>query len=104
MGIKSFNQLWNLNLATKYRPIKLILLITFTGCILGTLLNNLCRAIIPKNTVISGLFKSQTITVLPEGSVVDLGILKVGFSFSFDIGFLSILGIFIAWYFLRYFR
>ena len=104
MDIKYFNQLWNLNLATKYRSIKLILLITLSGCILGTLLNNLCRAIIPNNTVISGLFKAQTITILPEGSVVDLGILKIGFSFSFDIGFLSILGIFIAWYFLRYFR
>ena len=91
-------------MATKYRSIILILLITFTGCLLGTLLNNLCLAVIPENTVISGLFKSQTITILPEGSVLDLGILKAGLSFSFDIGFLSILGIFIAWYFLRYFR
>ena len=91
-------------MATKYRSIKLILLITFAGCILGTLLNNLCRAVIPENTVINGLFKTQTITLLPEGSVLNLGILKLGFSFSFDIGFLSILGIFIAWYFLRYFR
>tara|TARA_B110000116_G_scaffold186829_1_gene161922 strand:- start:774 stop:1049 length:276 start_codon:yes stop_codon:yes gene_type:complete len=91
-------------LVTKYRSIKLILLTTFSGCLLGTLLNNLCRSIIPENTVVSGLFKSQTITILPEGSIIDLGILKTGFSFSFDIGFLSILGIFIAWYFLRYFR
>ena len=104
MALEYFNQLWSLDLATKYRSIKLILLITFAGCILGTLLNNLCRAVIPENTVINGLFKTQTITLLPEGSVLNLGILKLGFSFSFDIGFLSILGIFIAWYFLRYFR
>ena len=62
-------------MATKYRSIKLILLTTFSGCLLGTLLNNLCRSIIPENTVISGLFKSQTITILPEGSIIDLGIL-----------------------------
>mgnify|MGYP001160856774 FL=1 len=91
-------------MGTKHRSVKLILLITFSGCIIGTLFNNVCKAIIPEGTVISGLFKTQTITLLPENSIIDLGILRTGFSFSFEIGFLSILGIFIAWYFLRYFR
>jgi len=91
-------------LSTKSRSIKLILLITFSGCLFGTLLNKLFSAIIPENTVIWKLFKSQTITILPENSVLDLGILKIGFSFAFDIGVLSIIGILMAWYFLRYFR
>tara|TARA_Y100001970_G_C13811244_1_gene640140 strand:+ start:151 stop:426 length:276 start_codon:yes stop_codon:yes gene_type:complete len=91
-------------LSTKNRPIKIILLVTFFGCLLGTLLNNFFSIILPDNTVVSRLFKSQTITILPEGSVLDLGILKVGLSFAFDIGFLSIFGILMSWYFLRYFR
>ena len=89
---------------TKNRSIKLILLVTFFGCLLGTLLNNFFLVILPENTVVSRLFKFQTITILPEGSILNLGILKIGFSFAFDIGFLSIFGIFIAWYVLRYFR
>ena len=89
---------------TKNRSVKLILLITFSGCLLGTLLNNLFSVILPDNTVIGKLFDSQTITILPKNSILDLGILEIGFSFAFDIGVLSILGIFIAWYFLRYFR
>ncbi len=89
---------------TKNRSVKLILLITFSGCLLGTLLNNLFSVILPDNTVIGKLFDSQTITILPKNSILDLGILEVGFSFAFDIGVLSILGVFIAWYFLRYFR
>ena len=91
-------------MSTKNRPVKLILLTTFFGCLIGTLLNNFISVIIPENTVIGKLFKSQTITILPENSILDLGILKIGFSFAFDIGVLSILGIFVAWYFLRYFR
>tara|TARA_B100001142_G_scaffold193460_1_gene192412 strand:- start:5288 stop:5470 length:183 start_codon:yes stop_codon:yes gene_type:complete len=57
-----------------------------------------------EDTVIGKLFESQTVTIIPENSILDLGILKVGFSFGFDIGVLSVLGILIAWYFLRYFR
>ena len=91
-------------MSTKSRHIKLILLITFSGCLLGTVLNKFFSVIIPENTVIGRLFTFQTITILPEGSVLDLGILKIGFSFAFDIGVLSVLGILIAWYFLRYFR
>ena len=96
-------------MSTKQRSLKLIFIMTFFGCILGTLLNKFCEVLIPKETVISGLFKTYTITLIPEmtsqsGKLIDLGILKFGLSFSFDIGFLSIFGILIAWYFLRYFR
>ncbi len=96
-------------MGTKQRPLKLIFIITFFGCLLGTLLNKFCEALIPENTVVGGLFKTHTITLIPEmsnqsGKLIDLGILKFGLSLSFDVGFLSIFGILIAWYFLRYFR
>ena len=91
-------------MSTKNRSVKLIFLITFSGCLFGTVLNNLFSAILSKNTVMGKLFESQTITIVPENSVLDLGILKIGFSLGFDIGVLSVFGILIAWYFLRYFR
>ena len=93
-------------MSTKCRSVKLILLVTFSGCLFGTILNNFFSAIFSENkdTVMSRLFESQTITIFPDNSILDLGMLKIGFSFAFEIGFLSIFGIFIAWYFLRYFR
>ena len=91
-------------MSTKNRSLKLILLVTFFGCILVTLLNHFFSIILPKDTVISKLFEAKTITIVPHGSVLNLGILEIGFSFIFDIGFLSILGVLVSWYFLRYFR
>ena len=91
-------------MSTKSRSIRLILLVTFSGCLFGTVLNNFFSAMLSKDTVIGKLFESQTVTIVPKNSILDLGILKVGFSFGFDIGVLSVLGILIAWYFLRYFR
>ncbi|MAX10595.1 MAG: hypothetical protein CMG13_07095 [Candidatus Marinimicrobia bacterium] len=91
-------------MSTKSRSIRLILLVTFSGCLFGTVLNNFFSAMLSEDTVIGKLFESQTVTIIPENSILDLGILKVGFSFGFDIGVLSVLGILIAWYFLRYFR
>ena len=91
-------------MSTKNRSFKLILLVTFSGCLVGTILNNLFSAILSKDTVIGKLFDSQAITIVPENSILDLGVLKIGFSFGFDVGVLSVLGILVAWYFLRYFR
>jgi hypothetical protein len=90
--------------STKNRSFKLILLVTFSGCLFGTILNNLFSVIVSKDTVIGKLFDSQAITIVPENSILDLGVLKIGFSFGFDVGVLSVLGILVAWYFLRYFR
>lgn len=91
-------------MSTKNRSFKLILLVTFSGCLFGTILNNLFSVIVSKDTVIGKLFDSQAITIVPENSILDLGVLKIGFSFGFDVGVLSVLGILVAWYFLRYFR
>ena len=91
-------------MSTKSRSIKLIFISTLSGCLIGTVLNNFFSVIFSKNTVIGKLFESQKITIVPDNSILDLGILRLGFGFSFDIGILSVLGILIAWYFLRYFR
>ena len=92
-------------MSTKARSIKLILLISFLGCLIGTILNKIFIFIIPKDTIISRFFiDSTTIIKLPENFEINLGIIKTGFSFQFEIGVLSIIGIFVSWYFLRYFR
>ena len=92
-------------MSTKTRSLKLILIITFFGCILGSLLNRLFIYIIPENTIIRKFFIDTTYLMkIPENFKINLDILKVGFTFELLIGIFSMLGIFISWYFLKYFR
>ena len=92
-------------MSTKSRSIRLILLISFFGCLIGTILNKIFIFILPKDTIISRFFiDSTTIIALPKNFEINLGIIKTGFSFQFEIGVLSIIGILVSWYFLRYFR
>ena len=92
-------------MSTKSRSIRLILLISFFGCLIGTILNKIFIFILPKDTIISRFFiDSTTVIKLPENFEINLGIIKTGFTFQFEIGVLSIIGIFVSWYFLRYFR
>ena len=92
-------------MSTKSRSIRLILLISFFGCLIGTILNKIFIFILPKDTIISRFFiDSTTIITLPENFEINLGIIKTGFSFQFEIGVLSVIGILVSWYFLRYFR
>ena len=92
-------------MSTKSRSLRVIVLISFFGCLIGTILNKFFVFILPKDTIISRFFiDSSTIIKLPDDFGIDLGILKTGFSFQFEIGILSLIGILVSWYFLRYFR
>ena len=92
-------------MSTKSRSIKLILLISFFGCLIGTILNKFFIFILPKDTLINRFFiDSMTIIKLPDNFEINLGIMRTGFSFEFEIGILSLIGVLVSWYFLRYFR
>ena len=92
-------------MSTKSRSIKIIILITFWGCILGSVLQRLFLYIIPEDTIVRKFFIDTTYWVgIPENFKIDLGLLKAGFNLGFEVGILSLLGIFMSWYFLRYFR
>ena len=92
-------------MSTKSRSLRVIIFITFCGCILGSVLQRLFLYIIPRDTIVREFFINTTYSVgIPEGFIIDLGILKAGFSFGFEVGILSVVGVFMSWYFLRYFR
>ena len=55
-------------------------------------------------TDIIGKYVDRLLSFDNEESEIDLGILKTSFSFQFEIGVLSLIGILVSWYFLRYFR
>jgi len=92
-------------MSTKSRSLKVIVFITFCGCILGSVLQRLFIYIIPSDTIIRKFFIDTTRVVgLPKDFEIDLGLLNIGLDFRFEVGVLSIFGIFMSWYFLRYFR
>ena len=92
-------------MSTKNRSLKVIVFITFCGCILGSVLQRLFIYIIPSDTIIRKFFIDTTRVVgLPKDFEIDLGLLNIGLDFRFEVGVLSIFGIFMSWYFLRYFR
>ena len=92
-------------MSTKNRSLKVIVFMTFCGCILGGVLQRLFIYIIPSDTIIRKFFIDTTRVVgLPKDFEIDLGILNIGLDFRFEVGVLSIFGIFMSWYFLRYFR
>ena len=92
-------------MSTKNRSLKVIIFITFCGCILGSVLQRLFLYIIPNDTIVRRFFVDTTYVVgIPKGFEIDLGLLNAGFNFRFEVGVLSLFGIFMSWYFLRYFR
>ena len=87
------------------RSVFIIFLIILTGCILGTALSHLIYYIIPEGNVLE-FFKLKTQIGFGnnEDWLIDSNILKIKLGFQFDVSILSILGIGISWYFLRYFK
>ena len=91
------------------RPILIILIILFVGCLLGTMLQSLINGLIPEGSLVYNFFNEMQQLGFgdyknnPDGWI-DLGILRFKLGFEFDLGILSILGLAISWYFLRYFK
>ena len=90
-----------------HKPIYVILLVLLIGCILGTALTNLIIIIMPDSifpeSVVRNFFIQKTVIGFDDIKV-DLNVMKFTLGFKFDVSILSILGIGISWYFLRYFK
>ena len=90
-----------------HKPINVILLVLLIGCILGTALTNLIIIIMPDSifpeSVVRNFFIQKTVIGFDDIKV-DLNVMKFTLGFKFDVSILSILGIGISWYFLRYFK
>jgi len=82
-----------------------ILVVLFMGCILGTALSMFVGLIIPDGVVKDFfiLSKSFGFGQNPNNWLI-LGPFRFKIGLFFDVSILSILGIFISWYILRYFK
>ena len=85
------------------QSIRFIFLIIFLGCVLATSFSLFVSLVIPE-----GVVRDFFILSYPLGFDLadwfDLGPIKFKAGFKFDVSILSVLGIFISWYILRYFK
>ena len=87
------------------RSILYIFLIILTGSIIGSVFGGLAASIIPEGTVRDFFLLKTTIG---WGANIDnwvrLGVFRFKTGLFIDFNVVSLLGMFVAWYFLRYFR
>lgn len=87
------------------RPILFIFLILFLGCILGTALSMFIALILPDGVVRDFFILSKSFGFGQNANNwLNLGPLRFKLGIFFDVSILSIIGILISWYILRYFK
>ncbi len=82
----------------------IIFFILFFGCVVGTTLSQLFGAILPEGVVKDFLLNSTEIGWGSSNEWIDLNVIKFKTGFYFSISVVSLIGMMISWYFLRYFR
>tara|TARA_X000001036_G_C20578960_1_gene765908 strand:- start:538 stop:816 length:279 start_codon:yes stop_codon:yes gene_type:complete len=86
------------------RSIFIVLIILLFGCIIGTALSQLFSLILPDSVVKQFFLKTTSIGWGNSSGWVDFNIIRFKSGFYIDISVLSLIGLMISWYFLRYFR
>tara|TARA_B100000945_G_C20256308_1_gene536990 strand:- start:510 stop:788 length:279 start_codon:yes stop_codon:yes gene_type:complete len=87
------------------RPISFIFLVLFFGAIIGTIFSQLLGSVLPDGVVKDFFLLTRTIGWgLKSDNWIDLYIIRLKSGFLVDISVVSILGMSISWYFLRYFK
>ena len=102
--------------ASNKRTVKFIFLTLFFGFMIGSIVREVISIILPTELVVTQFFiKSiwigwgEVVKIPPDSvqgivQIIDLGIIKIGTVFSVEISVCSLIGLFISWYFLRYFK
>tara|TARA_Y100000588_G_C13711247_1_gene693037 strand:- start:70 stop:348 length:279 start_codon:yes stop_codon:yes gene_type:complete len=86
------------------RSIFVILMILLFGCIIGTALSQLFSFILPDGVVKQFFLETSSIGWGDNSGWIDFNIIRFKSGFYIDISVLSLIGMMISWYFLRFFR
>ena len=82
-----------------------ILIVVFIGCIMGTALSMFVSLMIPDGVVKDFFILSHSFGFgHSPNNWINLGPLRFKLGLFFDVSILSIIGIFVSWYILRYFK
>ena len=91
--------------ANQKRSIGFIFLILFFGMVVGSILSQFIGAFFPQGVVKDFFLTSNSIGWGGNpNNWIDLFVIRIKTGFFVDISVVSILGMGIAWYFLRYFK
>ena len=91
--------------ADQKRSIAFIFLVLFIGIIISVILGQLLGGILPEGVVKEFFLTSRTIGWgIHPGNWIDLYVIRFKTGLLIDISVVSILGMVISWYFLRYFK
>ena len=88
--------------ANNRRTIKFVFLILFFGVISGSILSMALGFILP-----DGVIRDFFTLYLPLGwqrATLNLGVMKITTGLTLKVSVCSLIGLFVSWYFLRYFR
>ena len=87
------------------RSIGFVLLILFFGVVVGSILSQFIGALFPDGVVKDFFLTSNSIGWgINPNNWIDLFVIRIKTGFFVDISVVSILGMGISWYFLRYFK
>ena len=86
------------------RSILMVLTILLFGCIIGTALSQLFSISLPDGVVKQFFLQTTSIGWGDSSGWIDFNIIRFKSGFYIDISVLSLIGMMISWYFLRYFR
>ena len=89
-------------IANNKRTTKFIFLILFIGIISGSIATMLLSFILPSGVVKDFFLMTQELGW--QRTTLNLGIMKITTGFTFSISVCSVIGLFVSWYFLRYFK
>ena len=87
------------------KNISFILATIILGMIIGTIVSLFISFFLPEGVVKNFFLLSKSFGFgATENNWVDIGFLRVKLGFFFDISIVSIFGLFVSWYLLRYFK
>jgi len=88
------------------RNIKVIVLMLFTGAIIGTVLGDMAAALLPESVVrdFFTLALDSAKYGLSQPFVLDMKIFSITFGFTLRVNFMGLVGMGVAYYLLRYYR
>jgi len=84
------------------KTIKFIFLILFFGVLSGSMISMFIGFLLPSGVVKDFFLMSQELGW--QRTTLNLGVLRITTGFIFSLSVCSLMGLFISWYFLRYFR
>ena len=88
--------------ANNKRTTKFIFLILFIGIVFGSIVTMILSFILPTGVVKDFFLMTQELGW--QRTTLNLGAMKITTGFTFSISVCSLIGLFVSWYFLRYFK